>query len=96
MTNKIEWKWSNDSKCYYLADLYQPPRCYCLGERYVYAHYGLDSYGILYRGSTPDNWGGYDFGYDLKQAIEWVQGATQPEQTHSLWTRAGLNRKATI
>lgn len=86
----FKWKWSDDSKCYYIAGLAgAPPKCYCLGERYVYAHYGLDSYGILYRGSTIDDWGGYHFGYDLKKAIEWVQGAAHPELKDTMWTLSG-------
>lgn len=87
------WKWSNDSKCYFMAAFHTPPHCYCLGERYVYAHYGLDSFGIVYRGSTLDNWGGYDFGYDLKQALEWVQQATQPELKDTKWTSSGLKHE---
>jgi hypothetical protein len=92
MENK--WKWSQDSKCYYMAEFHTPPNCYCLGERYVYAHYGLDSYGILYRGSTIDNWGGYKFGYDLKTALEWVQHAEQPELGNTKWTSSGLAHHA--
>ena len=77
-----------------MAEFHTPPNCYCLGERYVYAHYGLDSYGILYRGSTIDNWGGYKFGYDLKTAIEWVQNAEQPELGNTKWTSSGLVHRA--
>ena len=51
----------------------------------MYAEYDIESYGILYRGSTIDNWGERSFGYDLKTAIEWVQQATLPELGHSEW-----------
>ena len=84
------WKWSEDCKCFYISELNNPPIIYCLGERYVYAHFGRDSFGILYRGSTIDNWNGWHFGYDLKKAIEWVQAAEQPELGHSQWSRSGM------
>ena len=83
------WKWSDDVSCYYIADFTTPPRKYCLGERMVYADYGKDSYGILYRGSTTDNWGGMHFGYDLKSAIEWLHKAKLPQLKHVLWPKGG-------
>lgn len=92
MSEQDGWKWSKDCECWYIADFNQPPRYYCLGERFVYAHYGLDSYGILYRGSTIENWGGYHFGYDLKEAIDWVKGATRPELGHKPWKQGGMKR----
>jgi hypothetical protein len=87
---KLQWKWSDDCKCYYIAEFNNPPKVYCLGDRYVYAHFGIDSYGIMYRGSTLNNWGGFDFGYNLKLAIEWVQSAEQPELNFSRWDLAGM------
>ena len=94
--NETEWKWTKDAQCYYIADNGQPPHCYCLGDRYVYADYGKDSYGILYRGSTIDNWGGYNFGTDLKKALEWVSEDryTGNGNGYTFWCRSGINPKS--
>src|SRR4051812_28218666 len=70
---KKAWKWSDDSRCFLLGDFQQPPSMYCLGDRMIHADYGRDSFGVLWAGSTSDNWHGTHFGYDLKEALEWIQ-----------------------
>lgn len=82
------WKWSDDAGCYTeYKGAHEVPGGYCLGDRMVYAHYGRDSYGVLWRGSSSDNWGGYDFGIDLKAAIEWVRETEWSALGAWLWSR---------
>jgi hypothetical protein len=76
------WKWSEDSKTFIKGSFHQPPSEYTLGDRYIHADYGRDSYGVCWRGSTAYDWHGYRFGYDLKQAIEWVQQADRSDGDH--------------
>jgi hypothetical protein len=84
-----EWKWSKDVECYYISNFMNPPKVYCLGERFIYSQAGINTDCIIWRGSTIDHWGGWNFGYDLKAAIDWVRGATNIDLGHSMWTRAG-------
>jgi hypothetical protein len=80
-----EWVWSDDAGCFTQGDWHQPPRAYCLGDRYIHADYGLDSYGILWRGSTADHWHGWAFGFDLGRAIRWVRRAKHDMAGYGLW-----------
>lgn len=83
------WEFSKDSGCYYKSNegfVGNPPNEYCLGDRYIHCDYGIDSYGILWRGSTSENWHGYNFGYDLKKAIDWVKKTKHAELGAELWS----------
>jgi hypothetical protein len=62
---------------------------FCLGERYVHWHYGFDSHCLL-MGCHIDNWHGMNFGYDLKQAIEWLQDAEYKEWEYLAWGKHPL------
>lgn len=81
------WRWSEDCKCYYFSKGTDPPTAYCLGNRYIHATAGLDSYGIIWVGSTDNNWHGRGFGYDLGKAIRWVRGAAGKKLGCKLWSK---------
>lgn len=75
------WEYDERWNCYITKE--QPaPAYFCLGERMV--HWDV---GRSLRGSESDNWHGWDFGLDLKSAIEWVQEAKYPELAAGLWTK---------
>jgi hypothetical protein len=64
------------------------PDSYCLGDRMIYAANGKDSFGVLWNGSMlPLGWNVKSFGYDLKQAMEWVQQAGFKEAGCELWSK---------
>lgn len=80
------WKYSEDCKCYYYTlKGTDPPNSYCLGNRYIYCQAGLDSYGIIWRGSISGGWGCCNFGYDLGKAIRWVRQANAKKLGCKLW-----------
>jgi hypothetical protein len=83
------WLWSEDCKCYYYKPDWRPdpPSAYCLGNRYIHHEAGLDSYGIVWRGCTDDNWHGKNFGYDLGKAIRWVRAAAGKKLGCKLWSK---------
>lgn len=81
------WKWSKDCECYYHSNFHEPPNSYCLGDRYIYCHFGFDSYEIIWMGSSSDNWNGRSFGFDLAEAIRWVQSTEYPELGCKLWSK---------
>lgn len=83
------WKWSEDCKCYYYRPQNgtTPPDSYCLGNRYIYCQPGIDSYGIIWRGSISDGWGCMNFGYDLGKAIRWVHRAAAKKLGCKLWSK---------
>lgn len=83
-----EWKFSKDSLCYYLSRPSQVPEYYCFGDRMIYAHYGLDSYGIVWHGSYADHWNACGFGYDLGKAIRWVRQAKHKCLGFFLWQQS--------
>lgn len=80
------WKFSKDSGCYYKAShLHTPPSEFCFGERYIHCDFGHDSYGIIWVGSTSDNWHGFGFRADLTAALKWVSEAEFPQYGSTLW-----------
>jgi len=82
---KDGWKWSKDAECYIYADFDQPPTSYCRGERMIHCTYGLDSYGVLWMGSTNNGWHDFQFGSDLTKALQWVTGCQHPELGCQVW-----------
>ncbi len=87
------WRYSEDCECYYYKSPGGggcPPDSYCLGERYIYCQPGLDSYGILWRGSVSGGWGCASFDFDLGEAIRWVQAAEAKEYGCKLWSKGQL------
>lgn len=82
------WRYSDDCKCYYYTPKgTDPPNSYCLGDRYIHCDAGLDSHGIIWRGSSSENWHGYNFHYDLGKAIRWVRGAAAKKLGCNLWSK---------
>ena len=85
---KDAWRWSEDCRCYlHYMGVMLLPDSYCLGDRYIFAHFGKDSYGVLWHGSIPEAWNVRSFGYDLKSAMEWVHGAGHREMGCELWSK---------
>lgn len=82
---KEGWKWSEDAKCYIWARGIEPVSYICLGERLAHASYGRDSYGILWDGSTTNNWHCCPSMRHLGEAMEWVRGAVRPDLKAVLW-----------
>lgn len=82
------WRFSQDCGLWYYQGHYpDPPTEYCLGNRYIHSDYGLDSGGIVWKGSTDNNWHGISFGYDLGKAIRWVRRAAAKNLGCSLWSK---------
>lgn len=85
------WKWSEDCQCYLYRNkdnVFSPPDDYCLGDRMIWNMAGHDSYGIIWRGSSSDHWGGMHFGFDLGAAIRWVQASPAKKLGCKLWSKS--------
>lgn len=82
------WKWSKDANCYVRKGCFGIVSEICLGERYAHMSYGLDSYGILWDGSTTYDWHGYVSMRHLGEALEFVKQAKRPDLKFALWGKA--------
>lgn len=85
MHGHANWKLNEKLGIYVHASFSDAPKEFCLGDRYVYFSNQGGS-DVYLRGSTSDNWHGADFGYDLKEAIEWVQQANFKDLKWYLWS----------
>jgi hypothetical protein len=72
-----EWKWSNDFKCYIVANFGMPPHTLMRGERMIHCAPGIDNLASNWRGSTKTDWHGRDFKTDFTKALKWVQEAEE-------------------
>ena len=86
ITKKINgWVNSKDFGCWIKSsNPFQPPSEYALGNKYVYWQAGVDTEASCLRGSTVDNWGGWHFGRDLQEALDWLQSNNIGDTTHWL------------
>jgi hypothetical protein len=83
-------RYSRDIELFYVArDTHSVPHSYFLGDRMIHAAYGVDSYGIVWMGSTSGHWHGWNFGHDLTLAQQWVKGTQVPELGPLLWISPG-------
>lgn len=81
----INWKFDETNGVYF-SKKYDSIE-FCLGDRYCYLHWGYGSIHI--RGSSSENWHGYSFDADLKEAIEWLKETEYSDLGYLLWT--GMN-----
>lgn len=79
------WKYSKDAKAFVIPKFHQAPDHICLGDRYIHAQYGRDSYGIIWSGCTSTNWHGWEFS-NMGQALEWVRQAQFKQFDYSMWS----------
>lgn len=85
------WKFSQDCQCFIYRSpgvpFDAPPTAYCLGDRYIHCAPGIDTYGVIWQGSTSENWHGRTFGTDLTAALRWIQEAEARKLGCKLWSK---------
>ena len=80
-----KWVRSRDFGCWIKRHTtFQPPNQYALGNKYVYWQAGVDTESSCLRGSTINHWGGWSFGQNLQEALDWLQDNNNGETTHWL------------
>lgn len=85
MHGHTDWEFNEKLGIYVHVRFSDAPKEFCLGDRYVYfSNQGGPE--VYLRGSSSDNWHGYDFDYDLKSAAEWVQQAEFKDLKWYLWS----------
>ncbi len=80
-----KWERSRDFGCWIKRYThFQPPNQYALGNKYVYWQAGVDTASSCLRGSTINHWGGWSFGQNLQEALDWLQDDNNGDTTHWL------------
>ena len=80
-----KWVRSKDFGCWIKRhNPFQPPDQYALGNKYVYWQAGVDTEGSCLRGSTINHWGGWHFGRNLQDALDWLQRDNAGDTSHWL------------
>lgn len=81
---KNGWIKSKDFGCYIKQNnAFQPPSEMALGDKLIYWQAGIDTESSHLRGSTIDDWGGYHFGQNLQEALDWLK--TDSKEDTSYW-----------
>lgn len=91
-----DWKFSEDCKVFIHQNGLNPPNSYCLGDRYIHCDSGVDSYGVIWRGSISDGWHVTSFDFDLGTAIRWVQDADYKSLGFLLWSKFSEDKNASL
>ena len=80
-----DWVRSRDFGCWIKRYTnFQPPNQYALGNKYVYWQAGADTASSCLRGSTINHWGGWSFGQNLQEALDWLQYDNNGDTAHWL------------